>query len=65
MTPEEVSKIVGERGSLLKGRSPSLEDVAQAVMFLASEEAGYITAHNLVIDGGFTSASSNMSFIYQ
>ncbi|KAL9401613.1 hypothetical protein Peur_005462 [Populus x canadensis] len=65
MTPEEVSKIVGERGSLLKGRCPSLEDVAQAVMFLASEEAGYITAHNLVIDGGFTSASSNMSFIYQ
>ncbi|KAJ6903299.1 hypothetical protein NC651_020720 [Populus alba x Populus x berolinensis] len=65
MTPEEVSKIVEERGSLLKGRSPRLEDVAQAVMFLASEEAGYITAHNLVIDGGFTSASSNMSFIYQ
>ncbi|CAK7326886.1 unnamed protein product [Dovyalis caffra] len=65
MTPEEVSTIVGERGSLLRGRSPSLEDVAQAVLFLASEEAGYITAHNLVVDGGYTSASSNMSFIYQ
>ncbi|KAG5240576.1 alcohol dehydrogenase family protein [Salix suchowensis] len=50
--------------SLLKGRSPSLEDVAEAVLFLASEESGYITAHNLVIDGGYTSASSEMSFIY-
>lgn len=64
MTPEEVSKIVGERGSLLKGKSPSLEDVAEGVLFLASEESGYITAHNLVIDGGYTSASSEMSFIY-
>jgi NAD(P)-dependent dehydrogenase (short-subunit alcohol dehydrogenase family) len=65
MKPEEVSKIVGERGCLLRGRSPSLEDVAQSVLFLASEEAGYITARNLLVDGGYTAASSNMSFIYQ
>jgi NAD(P)-dependent dehydrogenase (short-subunit alcohol dehydrogenase family) len=64
MKPEEVSKIVGERGCLLRGRSPSLEDVAQSVLFLASEEAGYITARNLLVDGGYTAASSNMSFIY-
>lgn len=64
MTPEEVSKIVGERGSLLHGRSASTEDVANAALFLASEEAGFITAHNLVVDGGYTSASSSMSFIY-
>lgn len=64
MKPEEVGKIVGERGSLLRGRWASVEDVAQAVLFLASEEAGFITAHNLVIDGGYTSANSNMTFIY-
>ncbi|KAJ9135644.1 hypothetical protein P3X46_032799 [Hevea brasiliensis] len=64
--PEEVGKIVGESGSLLRGRYASVEDVAQAALFLASEEsAGFITAHNLVIDGGYTSANSNMAFIYQ
>lgn len=35
-------------------RSASLDDVAQAVMFLASEEAGYLTGIDLPVDGGFT-----------
>jgi 3alpha(or 20beta)-hydroxysteroid dehydrogenase len=35
-------------------RSASLEDVAQAVMFLASDEAGYLTGIDLPVDGGFT-----------
>ncbi|XP_077219620.1 TAPETUM 1 [Tasmannia lanceolata] len=65
MGPEEVSRIVGETGSLLRGRSASMEDVAQAALFLASDDAGFITAHNLVVDGGFTAAYSTMSFIYQ
>ncbi|KAH7570785.1 hypothetical protein ACOSP7_019211 [Xanthoceras sorbifolium] len=65
MSPEEVGKIVGERGSLLRGRSGSTEDVAQGALFLASDDSGYITGHNLVIDGGYTSASTTMNFIYQ
>ena len=32
------------------------EDVAQAVMFLASDEANYISGHNLVVDGGVTNS---------
>ncbi|KAK1554053.1 hypothetical protein Q3G72_007232 [Acer saccharum] len=65
MSPEEVGKIVGEKGSLLQGRCGSTEDVAQAALFLASDDSGFITGHNLVIDGGYTSASTTMSFIYQ
>ncbi|KAL2478623.1 Short-chain dehydrogenase reductase ATA1 [Forsythia ovata] len=65
LKPEDVGKIVGERGSLIKGRCGSFEDVAQAVLFLASNDAGFITGHNLVIDGGYTSACSQMSFMYQ
>ncbi|EPS59713.1 hypothetical protein M569_15092, partial [Genlisea aurea] len=62
---EDVGKIVGERGSLLRGRAATVDDVANAAVFLASdEEAGFITGHNLVVDGGFTIAASNMSFIY-
>ena len=35
-------------------RSASLDDVAHAVMFLASKEAGYLTGIDLPVDGGFT-----------
>ena len=36
------------------GRMGKPEDVARAVVFLASPAANYITGTNLVIDGGYT-----------
>ncbi len=35
-------------------RSASLEDVAHAVLFLASQEASFLTGLDLPVDGGFT-----------
>jgi NAD(P)-dependent dehydrogenase (short-subunit alcohol dehydrogenase family) len=35
------------------GKRGTVEDVASAVCYLASEEAGYITGHAMVIDGGW------------
>lgn len=35
------------------GRLGELDDVSQAVLFLASEEAGYITGANLIVAGGW------------
>jgi len=36
------------------GRLGSAEDVARVVLFLASEEAAYVTGQNLLVDGGVT-----------
>jgi len=39
------------------GRPATVEDVAAAVLFLVSPDAGHITGQNLVIDGGWTAVS--------
>jgi len=38
-----------------QGRPGTPEEVASAVLYLASEEAAYVNGHNLVVDGGWTS----------
>ncbi len=41
------------------GRPATVEDVAAAVLFLISPEAGHITGQNLVVDGGWTAVSTS------
>jgi len=47
VNPDQVRALVpaGVRGTV--------EDIANAVCFLASKEAGYINGHSLVVDGGW------------
>ena len=42
------------RAHIPAGRFGTPEDVAQAVLFLASPASGYVTGHTLVVDGGLT-----------
>ena len=64
VTKEEVREAVGKRGSLLKGRNGREEDVANACVFLGSDDSGFVTGQNLIVDGGYTSAITSLHFIY-
>ena len=48
--PEDIAKKINENIPL--GRWATVEDVALATVFLASDEASYITGHTLNVDGG-------------
>ncbi len=50
--PEEVKRSMIE-GSYLK-RMAQPEDIAKAILFLASEDANFITGQILLVDGGFS-----------
>ena len=50
---EEAKNILAEQ-SPLKGRPGTAEDVANAALWLASDESGYTTGHTLTTDSGVT-----------
>lgn len=50
---EELENAMSTIGNL-KGATLKVDDVAKAALFLASDDAQYISGHNLFIDGGFT-----------
>ncbi|KAL5544376.1 hypothetical protein UlMin_008160 [Ulmus minor] len=54
MGREDVGKLAETTVCLKKGgKRLSVEDVAEAVAFLGSDESEFVTGHNLVVDGGF------------
>jgi NAD(P)-dependent dehydrogenase (short-subunit alcohol dehydrogenase family) len=59
---EMVDRFTGAMGSSKKdlvplhpiGRLGRLEEVADAVLWLSSARASFVTGHSLIVDGGFT-----------
>ncbi|CAG5130845.1 unnamed protein product [Candidula unifasciata] len=73
--PTRLSRALGENKAIidkigeldasktpLKGRSLTVEDIAKAVVFLSSDDAGFITGENIKVDGGrtFSGAVDNL-----
>ncbi|CAJ2632116.1 zerumbone synthase-like protein [Trifolium pratense] len=54
---QRIVEIVHNVG-VLKGANCEPNDIANAALYLASDDARYISGHNLVVDGGFTSFKS-------
>ncbi len=50
--PEKAKEALLQRYPL--GRLAEPEEVADAILFLASDEASFVTGHGLVVDGGFS-----------
>lgn len=51
---EQAQNVARLAASAPMGRIGRPEDIANAALFLASDEAAYITGHTLVVDGGYT-----------
>ena len=69
LTPMNAANVVGDPDAMdeareafrtrtpLRGRIGIADDIAHAALWLASDDAGFVSGHTLVVDGGLTTGS--------
>ncbi|HJY96451.1 MAG TPA: SDR family oxidoreductase, partial [Streptosporangiaceae bacterium] len=69
LTPMNAANLIGDPDAMdeareafatrtpLRGRIGVAEDIAHAALWLASDDAGFVSGHTLVVDGGLTTGS--------
>ncbi|KAG8376782.1 hypothetical protein BUALT_Bualt09G0099700 [Buddleja alternifolia] len=61
-TDDEGIEQLSNSMAILKGTTLKAHDVANAALFLASDEGGYVSGQNLFIDGGFGIVNSALKY---
>lgn len=56
---EKIEKIMRDMANL-KGPTLKASDIAEAALYLACDESRYVSGHNLVVDGGYTSSKNSI-----
>lgn len=54
---ERAAEVFRERKTPLRGRAGVADDIARAALWLASDDAGFVSGTALVVDGGLTTGS--------
>ncbi|OMO68480.1 Short-chain dehydrogenase/reductase SDR [Corchorus olitorius] len=64
MEKEKLESVAYKAGNL-KGKVLDSEDVAEAVLYLASDESKYVSGINLLIDGGYSITNASLPMTIQ
>jgi NAD(P)-dependent dehydrogenase (short-subunit alcohol dehydrogenase family) len=55
-SPLQAEEVVRGLATLKQGATLRASDIAEAALFLASDDSRYVSGHNLLVDGGVTTA---------